>query len=82
MPEMEYFLASEQGGSASLVFHGFTALLRDLLKAGWRVSPGTYHSVTSKEPPTWSSGDVIKKDEYTPVFMICVQVEREKKVTG
>ena len=80
MPKMEYRLVSEQGCDAEATFVGFATYLNNVLKNGWRITPGTYHSATSKRPPRqvgYTSSLI--KDSYMPVFMICVQVEREVK---
>ena len=78
MPKMEYHIVSAQDCTPSYAFSRFTEYLEQLLKVGWRVSPGTYHSDTSKKPPRMAgySSNLIK-DSYMSVFMICVQVERE-----
>jgi hypothetical protein len=80
VPKMEHHIVSAQDCEAENAFSRFTDYLEKWLKAGWRVTPGTYHSATSKRTPRMAgySSNLIK-DSYTPVFMICVQVEREMK---
>ena len=78
MPKMEYHIVSAQGCDAESTFSRFTEYLESFLKVGCRVSPGTYHSDTSKKPPRMAGySSSLIKDSYMSVFMICVQVERE-----
>lgn len=80
MPKTEYHIVSEQGCDAESVFASFAECLDDELKKGWHVSPDTYHSDTSQLVPSQVGmlGNAARVG-YIPVFMVCVQVEREAK---
>ena len=80
MPEMEYFLVKEHGSGAGSVFAGFARKLNRLLDQSWHISPGTYHSATSQLTPREAGmvGNPVKVG-YIPIFLVCVQVEREVK---